>query len=129
MKRRKSQSLSTKKGGETSTKRRRKSKTKTSRTAKKRRVAEEDEVSPFIYEPQRRGKTVHARLLESLNSTGPYTEPGPKASVSRMPFPNRIEPSSSFTLFGNAYALYDFDDGDDDAQEVSKKETQTTPWR
>ena len=133
-KRKKSQSRSTKMGGKTSkkeryTKRRKTSKTKTSRTAKRRRVTEEDEVSPFIYEPQRRGRTVHARLLESLSSTGPSIEPGRYASVGRMPFPNRVEPSSSFALFGNAYALYDFDDEDDDAQEASKKENQTNPWR
>lgn len=121
---------SAKKKGSSGTKKRRKtSKKKTSKTSKKRRTAEEDEVSPYIYEPPRRGKTVHARLLESLNSAGPSTEPGRTTSIGRIPFPNRVEPSSSFSLFGNAYALYDFDDEEDGVQATSRREEQVTPCR
>lgn len=106
---------------------RKKSKRKTSKTTKKRRIAEEDEVSPFIYEPQRRGKTVHARLLESLNSTGRSTEPARSATIGRMPFPSRVEPSCSFSLFGNAYALYDFDEREENSQVTTHKEDEKTP--
>lgn len=86
-------------------------------------------MSPFIYEPQRRGKTVHARLLESLNSTGRSTEPARSATIGRMPFPSRVEPSCSFSLFGNAYALYDFDEGEENSQVTSHKEDEKTPRR
>ena len=99
----------------------------------KRRIAEEDEVSPFIYEPKRRGKTVHARLLESLNSTGRSSEIGrssvSSSSMARAPFPSRVEPSCSFSLFGNAYALHDFDEGDDHASLTSEREDQgSSSW-
>ena len=110
-------------------KRRKKSKKKSSKTTKKRRIAEDDEVSPFIYEPQRRGKTVHARLLESLNSTGRSTEPARSATTGRIPFPCRVEPSCSFSLFGNAYALHDFDEGEENSQMASHKGDETTPLR
>ena len=86
-------------------------------------------MSPFIYEPKRRGRTVHARLLESLNSPGPATEPGRTASLGRVPFPSRLEPSSSFSLFGNAYALHDFADREDDTPETFQVEEKTTAWR
>ena len=100
---------------------------------KKRRIAEEDEVSPFIYEPKRRGKTVHARLLESLNSAGRSSEIGrsslSSSSMARAPFPSRVEPSCSFSLFGNAYALHDFDEGDDHASLTSEREDQgSSSW-
>ena len=86
-------------------------------------------MSPFIYEPVRRGRTVHARLLESLNSPGPCAEPGRSASLGRMPFPCRVEASSSFSLFGNAYALHDFADEAEETREISKVEDKTTAWR
>ena len=128
-KRRKRRKRSKKTTGTTSTKRRKKI-TKT-KTLKRRRVmiAEEDEVSPFIYEPRRRGRTVHARLLESLNSPGPTVEPGRSPSLGRMPFPSRVEPSASFSLFGNTYALHDFVDKEDDTRETSQIEDKTKAWR
>lgn len=86
-------------------------------------------MSPFIYEPVRRGRTVHARLLESLNSSGPTVEPGRSASLGRMPFPSRVEASSSFSLFGNTYALHDFADEEEETGEVSKGQDKTTAWR
>lgn len=87
-------------------------------------------MSPFIYEPKRRGRTVHARLLESLNSPGTSAEPGRSASLGRVPFPSRLEPSSSFSLFGNAYALHDFADQEDDTRETSHvEEKATAAWR
>lgn len=100
---------------------------------KKRRITEEDEVSPFIYEPKRRGKTVHARLLESLNSTGRSSDIGrsslSSSSMARAPFPSRVEPSCSFSLFGNAYALHDFDEGDDHASPTSERGDQgSSSW-
>ncbi|XP_068673363.1 uncharacterized protein [Montipora foliosa] len=105
-----------------------------SKRTRKRKKVEEDEVSPFIYEPKRRGKTVHARLLESLNSTGRASEIGrssssSSSSMARIPFSNRVEPSCSFSLFGNAYALHDFDVHDDDQKTTSQKEDQAaSPW-
>ena len=86
-------------------------------------------MSPFIYEPKRRGRTVHARLLESLNSPGITAEPGRSTSLGRVPFPSRIEPSSSFSLFGNAYALHDFADQEDDTRETPRADENTTAWR
>lgn len=97
--------------------------------SKRRRLVDEDEVSPFVYEPVRRGKTVHARLLESLNTPGSSTEPGRSASLGRVPFPSRVEPSSSFSLFGNTYALHDFVDQEEDTPETPRSEVQTTAWR
>ena len=86
-------------------------------------------MSPFIYEPVRRGRTVHARLLESLNSPGPTVDPGRSAFLGRVPFPSKVEASSSFSLFGNAYALHDFADEEEDTRETPKVEDQTTAWR
>lgn len=86
-------------------------------------------MSTFIYEPVRRGRTVHARLLESFNSPGPTTEPGRSTSLGRVPFPSRVEASSSFSLFGNAYALHDFADEEEDTGETAKVEDQTSAWR
>ena len=86
-------------------------------------------MSPFIYEPVRRGRTVHARLLESLSSPGPTAEPGRSASLGRVPFPSRVEASSSFSLFGNAYALHDFAGEEEDTRKTPKVEDQTTAWR
>ena len=86
-------------------------------------------MSPFIYEPVRRGRTVHARLLESLNSPVPTVEPGRSASLGRVPFPSRVEASSSFSLFGNAYALHDFAVEEEDTRETSTVEDKTTAWR
>lgn len=127
--RRKKTSRGKKTTGTSRTKRGRKScKTKTLRPIKRRRIAEEDEVSPFIYEPVRRGRTVHARLLESLNSPGPTAEPGRSTSLGRVPFPSRVEASSSFSLFGNAYALHDFADEEEDPGETAKVEHQTSAW-
>ena len=119
-KRKKKRNKSKKRTGTSSTRKGKKSSTKTTLKGRKwRRVCEEDEVSPFIYEPVRRGRTVHARLLESLSAAGPSgAEPGRSASLGRAPFPNRVEPSSSFSLFGNAFALYDFDDQDEDIPET-----------
>lgn len=85
-------------------------------------------MSPFIYEPVRRGRTVHARLLESLNSPGPTAEPGRSTSLGRVPFPSRVEASSSFSLFGNAYALHDFADDEEHTRETAKVEDQTSAW-
>ena len=121
----------TKKTGASTAKKRRKTSTKkTLKPTKRRRVyiPEEDEVSPFIYEPKRRGRTVHARLLESLSSTGPTTEPGRSTAIGKMPFPSKVEASCSFSLFGNAYALYDFD-GEEDAQETTQKKDEATVMR
>lgn len=86
-------------------------------------------MSPFIYEPVRRGRTVHARLLESLNSPGPTAEHGRSTSLGRVPFPSRVEASSSFSLFGNAYALHDFADEEEHTRETAKVEDQTSVWR
>lgn len=125
-KRKKKRNKNKKRTGTSSTRKEKKSsKGTTVKGRKRRRVIEEDEVSPFIYEPVRRGRTVHARLLESLNATGPSAEPGRSPSLGRAPFPNRIEPSSSFSLFGNAYALYDFDDRED-TRETARTEVQGT---
>lgn len=121
---------STKKTGSSSRKGSKKtSKRKTQKSTKKRRVAKEEEVSPFIYEPKRRGKTVHARLLESLSAPGPSTEPSRSTSNGRVPFPSRLEPSSSFSLFGNAFALHDFDEQEHDVQEETPRVEQATAWR
>lgn len=127
--RKKRRHRSTKKTGSSGRKQQRMtSKTKTLKLTKKRRIAEEEEVSPFIYEPQRRGKTVHARLLESLNAPGPSIEPSRSTSIGRMPFPSRVEPSCSFSLFGNAYALHDFDQQQDVQGTTQEEDQTTTAW-
>lgn len=121
---------SSKETGSSSRKRSKKtSKRKTRKSTNKRRLAKEEEVSPFIYEPKRRGKTVHARLLESLSAPGPSTEPSRSTSSGRVPFPRRLEPSSSFSLFGNAFALHDFDEQENDVQEETPRVEQATAWR
>ena len=109
----------------------RSSKRSATKSTRKRRKVEEDEVSPFVYEPRRRGRTVHARLRESLKSATPSLEPGPSSSLGKVPFPNRLEPSASFSLFGNAYALHDFEEGDEYTSQQSdlQPEESNSAWR
>ena len=107
---------------------RKKKGTKKSRT-KRQKTDEGEAFFELQFGPPKRGRTVRARIQESLGTTG-STSGELGRNLGRRPFPGRVEPSASFSLFGNSFALHDFNDANE--QESAGKDEEramTSAWR
>ncbi|XP_032222510.1 PHD and RING finger domain-containing protein 1 isoform X3 [Nematostella vectensis] len=106
----KSKNRRTKSSSKRKPRKKRRTKKSSTRRVKRARFEEDSYVNPFEG-PARRGRTVKERLNEGLRGSGSGTDMG--RIVSNCPFPSRLEPTLSFSLFGNSYSLEVSDSYDD----------------